>query len=724
MSQITINQMGWDFQFVTTGAFALEANSHFSSASAAFNYIKTDKTAYVGKYFALTAESTYEDKKYPIGLYVVTGVGATPSIVGAGSGSGSLALANFTIENDKVKEATTDNVGQIIYITTGTETYPKGPYIVTGSGTVSKLGIISGTGDIASIASDVETLKGDVSDLQAKDNEFTDDINDIKGDLYDSEGKLLVAKASNVYSKTDADSKFDTIESVNAKVQAVDDKTATNAEAISTLGTQLQEVKDTYATNKSVSDLSAEVAKKASQDDLNTATTNIASNSQAITTLEGEVSGIKNNYATNARVNEVEDKIVDYTIKPITTSEGSASTYQLFKGDVAVADSVINIPLDQVLDSAEIKEVTEAGQPYANAVVGDKYIEFKFKNTDNLQYLPVQDLVDVYTAGQYINIDNSNVIAVDYDGIYSGVKTQIVKDLSLATTGDVSTAKSEAIAAAATAAETAISTALADYSTSAQIDTKLADYAKDAETKSAIQEISDGYKAADAELQKSIDTLNKLVVGGEGEGIEAIINDLNDVMSAVGTPAGKDDEGNDVEATGFYKTIDTISLTVTGNTNAINDLKDSVVKSISLNGTEIKPTANVITLPVSYSFDSITADSKDLVSGGAVKTYVDAAVGQINLDISALSSDKLSGKVVDTISVETATNNTLYLVGEQHIPQIKLNDTLYTIGANYYARADIFAGEGTNGLMTASMFAKLEDIEAINEDSLDDILSK
>jgi hypothetical protein len=717
MSQITINQMGWDFQFVTTGAFALEANSHFSSASAAFNYIKNDKTAYVGKYFALTAESTYEDKKYPIGLYVVTGVGTSPSIVGAGTGSGSLAIANFTIEDDKIKESTADNIGQVIYITTGTETYPAGPYIAIGDGKVSKLGTTTATGDIDG---DVEALKTKVGNLEAADGEIKDSISGIKADIYDGEGKLLIAKASDVYSKTDAEGKFDTIESVNAKVKAVDDKTVTNAEAISNLGTQLQEVKDSYATKKSVEDLTTEVAKKATQDALNEVDAKTATNASAITSLEGEVSTIKSTYATKTELQGVQDKIVDYTIKPITTAEGYASTYQLFKGDAAVSDSVINIPLDQVLKSAEIKVVADDNTPYEGAIKGDKYIEFSFQNTEALQYLPVQDLVDVYSAGSYINIDNSNSISVDYDGIYRDVKTQIVTDLSLATTTDVSTAKSEAIAAAATAAETAISAALEDYSTTSQIDTKLEAYAKS----DKVKEIEDGYKAADAKLQESIETLNKIVVGGEGEGIEAIISDLNEVMSAVGKPAGTDSEGNPTEATGFHKDIETISLTVSGNTNAINDLKDSVVKSISLNGTEIKPTSNVVTLPVSYSFDDITTESKDLVSGGAVKNYVDTAVGQINLDISALTNDKLSGKVVNTISVETATNNTLYLVGEQHIPQIKLNDTLYTIGNNYYARKDIFAGEGTNGLMTASMFAKLEDIEAINDDALDDILAK
>lgn len=717
MSQITINQMGWDFQFVTTGAFALEANSHFSSASAAFNYIKNDKTAYVGKYFALTEESTYEDKKYPIGLYVVTGVGTTASIVGAGSGSGSLALENFTIENDKIKEATLDNIGQVIYITTGSATYPAGPYIVIGDGQVSKLGTTTSTGDIAG---DVEALKTKVGNLEAADGQIQDSIDTVKADIYDAEGNLLVAKVADVYTKTDVDGKFDTISSVDAKVKAIDDKTASNATAISNLSDELQGVKDTYALSSTVAELTTEVGKKASQTDLDAAVESIATNAASITSLEGEVSGIKANYATKTELQGVQDKIVDYTINAIETTEGYASTYQLFKGGVAVENSVINIPLDQVLKSAEIKEVTEAGQPYTNAVVGDKYIEFSFQNTEALQYLPVQDLVDVYTAGNYIHIDASNVISVDYDGIYGDIKDQIVTDLSLATTNDVSTAKTEAINTAATAAQTAISTALADYYTSSQIDSKLGDYA----TTDKVTEVEDGYKAADAKLQESIDTLNKIVVGGEGEGIEAIITDLNDVMAAVGKPAGEDSEGNPIEATGFHKDIETISLTVSGNTNAISELNDSVVKSISLNGTEIKPTENVVTLPVSYSFDNITVESKDLVSGGAVKSYVDTAIGQINLDISALTDNKLSGEVVDSITVDTATNNTIYLVGEQHIPQIKLNDTLYTIGDNYYARKDIFAGEGTNGLMTASMFTKLEDIEAINEDALDNILSK
>ena len=64
--------------------------------------------------------------------------------------------------------ATTDNIGQIIYLTTqvidGEVTYSPGPYIVSGNGTVSKIGTTSASGDIAA---DVAALQGKVSTLES-----------------------------------------------------------------------------------------------------------------------------------------------------------------------------------------------------------------------------------------------------------------------------------------------------------------------------------------------------------------------------------------------------------------------------------------------------------------------------------------------------------------------------------------------------------------------------
>lgn len=84
----------------------------------------------------------------------------------------------------------------------------------------------------------------------------------------------------------------------------------------------------------------------------------------------------------------------------------------------------INIPLDQVLRGSSIKTVTTANTPYTGAKVGDKYVEFLFQNNNTPQYLPVQDLVDVYKGdGTYIEVSASNVIQLKYDALKNRLKT-------------------------------------------------------------------------------------------------------------------------------------------------------------------------------------------------------------------------------------------------------------------------------------------------------------
>ena len=114
---------------------------------------------------------------------------------------------------------------------------------------------------------------------------------------------------------------------------------------------------------------------------------------------------------------------LEYTIEKVATENGFASTYHLKKGGTKVGVS-INIPLDQVLRGSSIKTVTTANMPYTGAKVGDKYVEFLFQNNDTPQYLPVQDLVDVYTGdGTYIEVSESNVIQIKYDALKNRLKT-------------------------------------------------------------------------------------------------------------------------------------------------------------------------------------------------------------------------------------------------------------------------------------------------------------
>lgn len=85
---------------------------------------------------------------------------------------GSITAKNYTAAKALAKS---NNIGQIIYVTeeetSTTEkdeegefiVYSVGPYVVTGEGTIAKLGTTSASGDLAG---DVESLKGSVSTIQ------------------------------------------------------------------------------------------------------------------------------------------------------------------------------------------------------------------------------------------------------------------------------------------------------------------------------------------------------------------------------------------------------------------------------------------------------------------------------------------------------------------------------------------------------------------------------
>lgn len=108
--------------------------------------------------------------------------------------------------------------------------------------------------------------------------------------------------------------------------------------------------------------------------------------------------------------------VPEYEIeKQGTASSGNASTYKLkrtFDGVSTYVGDEINIPKDLVVESGTLETVTVEDEPYPGAHVGDKYIDLVIANSgDEHIYIPVNDLVDVYTAGSGIAINN-NVISV------------------------------------------------------------------------------------------------------------------------------------------------------------------------------------------------------------------------------------------------------------------------------------------------------------------------
>lgn len=175
----------------------LDGTSVYKTLEEAQTYATSDPKAYPGQIISVVTES--EVKVYKINNGQLEELG-----------KGSLV----TEQNPKLL-ATTDNIGQIIYLTTqvidGEDTYSPGPYIVSGDGTVSKIGTTSASGDIAAdmaalqgkvgtLERTVDTLEGtvgkkgsgdnastglvkDVEDLKAKDTELAGQITTLSGNV-------------------------------------------------------------------------------------------------------------------------------------------------------------------------------------------------------------------------------------------------------------------------------------------------------------------------------------------------------------------------------------------------------------------------------------------------------------------------------------------------------------------------------------------------------------
>lgn len=165
MAKIFKGDVNFGFVINQTGAQPLDSRSVVQS----YAELLKSETFGTAIYNGMTVATIDEQKVYM--LVDKTKVTSEDGWKEIGAGSGSLAIENFTLTDDnKVVEATAENIGQIIYITKGVESYPAGPYIVIAEGEVSKLGTTTATGDIAG---DVESLKTRVGNVEANKADLT-----------------------------------------------------------------------------------------------------------------------------------------------------------------------------------------------------------------------------------------------------------------------------------------------------------------------------------------------------------------------------------------------------------------------------------------------------------------------------------------------------------------------------------------------------------------------
>lgn len=136
------------------------------------NPIPLDGTSIYNSYAEAEAYAKGDPKAYP-GQIISVVTGSEVKVYKINNGKlEELGKGSLVTDKNPNSLATADNIGQIIYLTkevkvtgeSGEVTYSPGPYIVSGDGTVSKIGTTSASGDIAA---DVTALQGKVSTLES-----------------------------------------------------------------------------------------------------------------------------------------------------------------------------------------------------------------------------------------------------------------------------------------------------------------------------------------------------------------------------------------------------------------------------------------------------------------------------------------------------------------------------------------------------------------------------
>lgn len=166
--------------------------------------------------------------------------------------------------------------------------------------------------------------------------------------------------------------------------------------------------------------------------------------------LQSQINTLGNDAIKGVQVNgtalTATNNVVNITggIEKLATAEaGFAASYQLKLNGVAAGDK-INIAKDWLLKAADLLTSTaENYETVGTSAAGKKYIDFTFNvkadgdgatETDTHIYLPVEDLVDIYTAGNGLTVSNNefsvvidssnaNGLSVGANGIALGLAT-------------------------------------------------------------------------------------------------------------------------------------------------------------------------------------------------------------------------------------------------------------------------------------------------------------
>lgn len=177
----------------------------------------------------------------------------------------------------------------------------------------------------------------------------------------------------------------------------------------------------------------------------------------AINVEKGRVDGIVADYLKASDKEELANRITNEAPVTMETAagEGEILNVYTFKQNGAVV-GVINTRKELVVTGGDIVEID-----------GVKNLQLSIANQETPVNIPVSELVDVYTAGDYVSISDKNVISVDKAAIINGLATDANAQSYASTAESNAKSHAETKIAEAIEAEVTRSNAYADGKASA-----------------------------------------------------------------------------------------------------------------------------------------------------------------------------------------------------------------------------------------------------------------
>lgn len=332
----------------------------------------------------------------------------------------------------------------------------------------------------------------------------------------------------------------------------------------------------------------------------------------AITALKGDAT------STGDTLGELEDRIEGLesgalvTVEKLATAESGYAASYVVKQNNAQVGATINIPKDFLVKSASVETVETADSPYSGAVVGDKYIDFVVNTTDVSEsaqhiYLPVNELVDVYTGGNGIEITASNVVNGVVDSTSESFLTVGANGFKLSgVQSAINTAKSDVIGTSSDAAsadtvngakayaDAAVAAAADDYANAAQ--GALADTALQSVSASGSGYVTASVGAKDASKNQAISvslTTASVETSGTSDGL-AVASDVKSYVD--GAVSAKNVSASGETGTNALVTASASNNEVTvGSTTKLQNAvasAESALQGVQVNSADLTVDAN------------------------------------------------------------------------------------------------------------------------------------